>query len=66
MLSHAKPNLRILEAGAGTGGTSELILRGLVDPSGYLTYSTYTFTDVSAGFFPHPKEISASASNMDH
>lgn len=35
MLSHAKPNLRILEVGAGTGGMTDLILRDLVDTSGH-------------------------------
>lgn len=65
MLSHAKPNLRILEVGAGTGGTTELILRDLVDTEGHPAYSIYTFTDISAGFFPQAKERFAYASNMN-
>lgn len=65
MLSHAKPNIRILEVGAGTGGTTELILRDLVDMEGHPAYSIYTFTDISAGFFPQAKERFAYASNMN-
>ena len=66
MLSHAKPYLRILEVGAGTGGTTELILRDLVDTGGHPAYSTYTFTDISAGFFPQAKERFSYASNIDY
>ena len=66
MLSHTRPNLRILEVGAGTGGTTELILHELVDLEGYPAYSVYTFTDISAGFFPQARERFAYASNMDY
>lgn len=66
MLSHTKPYLRILEVGAGTGGTTELILRDLVDTGGHPAYSTYTFTDISAGFFPQAKERFSYASNMEY
>ena len=65
-LSHTKPNLRVLEVGAGTGGTTVSILEDLVDEDGYPLYSLYTFTDVSAGFFPQAKERFSSASNMDY
>ncbi|MCJ1316986.1 hypothetical protein MMC15_002307 [Xylographa vitiligo] len=51
MLSNTKPNPRILEVGAGTGGTTEFILRDLVGSGGNPSYSVYTFTDISAGFF---------------
>ncbi|KAL8901143.1 MAG: hypothetical protein Q9207_005346 [Kuettlingeria erythrocarpa] len=66
MLSHMKPTLRILEVGAGTGGTTATILRDLVNKEGYPLYSLYTFTDISAGFFPQAKERFATASNMDY
>ena len=66
LLSHAKPNLRVLEVGAGTGGTTASILQDLVDKDGYPLYSLYSFTDVSAGFFPHAKEPFSYASNMDY
>ncbi|EUC29676.1 hypothetical protein COCCADRAFT_39966 [Bipolaris zeicola 26-R-13] len=44
-LGHHHPSQRILEIGAGTGGTTAKIL-------GVTQYSTYTFTDISAAFFP--------------
>ncbi len=56
LLSHAKPNLRILEIGAGTGGTTASVLCDLVLPSGDRMYSEYSYTDISAGFFIAAKE----------
>ena len=66
MLSHAKPDLRILEVGAGTGGTTQTFLHDLADTGGYPKYSRYTFTDISAGFFPQAKERFSYAPNMDY
>jgi SAM-dependent methyltransferase len=66
MLSHSKPMLRILEVGGGTGGTTETFLRDLVDTGGYPMYSLYSFTDISAGFFPQAKERFKYAANMDY
>jgi SAM-dependent methyltransferase len=65
LLSSNRPNLRILEVGGGTGGTTERTLRGLVDESSLPPYSVYTFTDLSAGFFPQAKERFAYAPNME-
>ncbi|KAK6954931.1 hypothetical protein Daesc_002560 [Daldinia eschscholtzii] len=51
-LGHAKPNLRIIEIGAGTGGLTNSILKGLTNPgSGSLLYSEYMYTDISSAFF---------------
>jgi acyl transferase domain-containing protein len=52
LLAHLKPNLRILEIGAGTGATTASILEALSeDPLKHgRSYSTYTFTDVSPAF----------------
>ena len=61
-LSCAKPKLRILEVGAGTGGTTQLILDDLVDMG---CYSLYTFTDISAGFFPQAKDRFQRIPNME-
>ncbi|KAF5490577.1 Highly reducing polyketide synthase FUM1 [Colletotrichum fructicola] len=66
LMSSTKPKLRILEVGAGTGGTTELILRDLMHEGGLPRYSSYTFTDVSAGFFPQAKERFAYAPNMEY
>ena len=65
-LSITKPNLRILEVGAGTRGTTELILRELARCGGNPSYSIYTFTDISAGFFAQAKERFSYAANMDY
>lgn len=43
--------LRILEVGAGTGGTTESLLRELLGEN-----IEYTFTDISTGFFRRAKE----------
>jgi acyl transferase domain-containing protein/SAM-dependent methyltransferase/NAD(P)-dependent dehydrogenase (short-subunit alcohol dehydrogenase family)/aryl carrier-like protein len=65
-LSDTVPNLRILEIGAGTGGTAELILRGMQQsPGQFPRYSQYTFSDISAGFFPKARERFAGVPNMD-
>ncbi|KAF7556654.1 hypothetical protein G7Z17_g1229 [Cylindrodendrum hubeiense] len=55
-LSHSKPNMRVLEVGAGTGGTTFKVLQGLVSPTNQPAYSSYTYTDISAGFFDAAKE----------
>ncbi|KAK3311877.1 polyketide synthase [Apodospora peruviana] len=65
LLSHTRPDLRILEVGAGTGGTTELTLRDLVDSNGMPAYSQYMFTDISAGFFPQARERFSYAPNME-
>ena len=56
LLGHAKPTLRILEIGAGTGGMTACALKNLVTRSGERMYSQYCYTDVSAGFFVAAKE----------
>ena len=68
MLCNTRPYLRILEVGAGTGGTTELILRNLVRSGSGSNppYATYTFTDISAGFFPQARERFSYAPNMDY
>lgn len=64
-LCDAVPSLRILEIGAGTGGTTEFILRALQRYAQLPRYAKYTFTDISAGFFPSARERFAGAPNME-
>jgi aspyridone synthetase (hybrid polyketide synthase/nonribosomal peptide synthetase) len=45
-LSFKFPRAKILEIGAGTGGTSWSVLKSIND-----AYESYTYTDVSSGFF---------------
>ena len=62
---HKKPNMRVLEIGAGTGGATSQILQSLTDELGRPFYSTYTFTDISSGFFPAAKERFAGYKSME-
>ncbi|KAK2012837.1 KR domain-containing protein [Colletotrichum eremochloae] len=63
-LGHSKPNLRVLEIGAGTGGTTNKVLGWLRGPTGASLYSEYTYTDISAGFFAAAKERFQADPNM--
>ena len=53
---HAKPQMRILEIGAGTGGLTSKFLENLRSDYGERLYLKYTFTDISSGFFVQAKE----------
>lgn len=44
-------HLRVLEIGAGTGGLTSQVLSSLTYPGGEQMFATYTYTDVSSGFF---------------
>lgn len=50
LLTFQKRNLRILEIGAGTGGTTFQILQAC-SPNGEEFCSEYMYTDISSGFF---------------
>ncbi|KAL2069774.1 hypothetical protein VTL71DRAFT_14453 [Oculimacula yallundae] len=51
-LAHKRPELRIFEVGAGTGGTTKIILEALGGrEETSCRLRTYTFTDISSGFF---------------
>ena len=57
-LAHENPCLRILEIGAGTGGTTLPILNRLGGTSGRAPrFQDYVFTDVSSGFFEKSQEM---------
>lgn len=64
-LAHSKPNLRVLEIGAGLGGSTANALRYLT-PGGRILYSSYTFTDISPGFFVTAKYRFGSYPNMEY
>jgi acyl transferase domain-containing protein len=57
-LAHSKPNLRILEIGAGTGASTASMLKHLALPGPIRQplYSKYTFTDISSAFFISAKD----------
>ncbi|KAK4211243.1 polyketide synthase dehydratase-domain-containing protein [Rhypophila decipiens] len=48
---HRYPHCHFLEIGAGTGGATRAVLAEIEQ-----TYASYTFTDVSSGFFPAAQE----------
>ncbi|KAI1108641.1 hypothetical protein F5Y14DRAFT_435490 [Nemania sp. NC0429] len=58
LASHENPQLRILEVGAGTGGMTGHVLSTLIDlerQTGGLSFSNYTYTDVSPTFFENAR-----------
>ena len=50
-VAHRYPRMNLLEVGAGTGGSTKRILPRLGD-----AFSTYTYTDVSSGFFSNAQD----------
>ncbi|OKP09596.1 Lovastatin diketide synthase LovF [Penicillium subrubescens] len=62
---HAKPWLRILEIGAGTGSTTATILDSL-SSHGERMYGLYSYTDISAGFFIEANDRFANYSNIEY
>lgn len=56
LLGHSNPGLRILEIGAGTGGFTSTVLPTLNKPGFGCMFSTYTYTDISSGFFKGAKQ----------
>ncbi|TGJ81386.1 hypothetical protein E0Z10_g7369 [Xylaria hypoxylon] len=58
LASHENSQLRILEVGAGTGGMTSHVLStliGLERQTGGLSFSNYTYTDVSPTFFENAR-----------
>ena len=51
-VTHRYPRMKILEIGAGTGGATKGIFKNI----GHW-YSSYTFTDISNGFFENAQEV---------
>ncbi|KAK2800138.1 Type I Iterative PKS [Emmonsiellopsis sp. PD_5] len=55
-LSNIKPNLSVLEVGAGTASATLPVLEELSSETGELpAFLRYTFTDISAGFFENAR-----------
>ncbi|MCJ1245273.1 hypothetical protein MMC30_002476 [Trapelia coarctata] len=51
-IAHRYPHMRVLEIGAGTGGTTRSVLKGV----GH-NFSSYFYTDISAGFFENAQGL---------
>ncbi|KAB8205156.1 hypothetical protein BDV34DRAFT_225763 [Aspergillus parasiticus] len=56
LLGHLRPQMKVLEVGAGTGGLTANILACLGSEMGQHLYQEYTYTDVSPGFLVNAKE----------
>ncbi|KAI0543419.1 putative polyketide synthase [Xylaria curta] len=54
-LSDLDPNLRILEIGGGTAGTTLPVLEALSRDGKEPSFLNFTFTDISAGFFENAR-----------
>ncbi|PHH74537.1 hypothetical protein CDD82_4895 [Ophiocordyceps australis] len=66
VISHTNPRLRILEVGAGTGGTTLNVLNALKSSQGERLYRSYVFTDISAGFNKAAKERFAQFDGIEY
>lgn len=59
-LAYKNPTMKVLEIGAGTGGTTEKILSTLAVQDGGESrkprYSSYTYTDISPSFFEQAQD----------
>lgn len=53
LLAQQNPTMKVLEIGAGTGGTTLSVLEGLSHQvqAGNFLFQSYDFTDISSGFF---------------
>ena len=54
-LGHKRVDLKVLEVGAGTGGTTVPVLETLAPGNKTSILESYTYTDISAGFFETAK-----------
>lgn len=66
LMSNSRPALRVLEIGAGAGGTTARILSQAVQVGALPPYSVYTYTDISPGFFPQARERFSNAPNIEY
>lgn len=56
LLSHDKPDLQILEIGAGTGSATQQVLATLNGDTLYRRYKSYAFTDITTSFLGTAQE----------
>ncbi|KAL9086197.1 MAG: hypothetical protein Q9165_007262 [Trypethelium subeluteriae] len=66
LIGNTTPRMKVLEVGAGTGGTSAKILQALKSTYGERLYELYKYTDVSSGFMTAAKKRFADAQNIEY
>ncbi|KAF7631618.1 hypothetical protein AFLA_012472 [Aspergillus flavus NRRL3357] len=66
LLMHSNPRAKILEIGAGTGGSTTVLLDHLRSPDGVPMYGSYVFSDISPGFLHSAKEKYKDRKNMEY
>lgn len=66
LMSNSRPALRILEIGAGAGGTCDTILSKIVQDGRLPPFSTYTYSDVSPGFVAQARDRFSDAPNIEY
>ena len=68
LASHLKPDLKILEVGAGTGGLTSVVLPHIQSQYPYeeRNYLSYTYTDISPGFFGPARERFKSYESIEY
>lgn len=66
LMSNSRPALRILEIGAGAGGTCDTILSQIVQDGKLPPFSVYTYSDVSPGFVAQARERFSDAPNIEY
>ncbi|KAF2193876.1 hypothetical protein K469DRAFT_744670 [Zopfia rhizophila CBS 207.26] len=59
-ITHRFPHMHILEVGAGTGGATKHIMKAVQG-----VFRSYTFTDVSSGFFENARSLFSRQGNGD-
>ncbi|KAL2158315.1 hypothetical protein VTH06DRAFT_4636 [Thermothelomyces fergusii] len=57
-IAHRYPHMDILEVGAGTGGATKAVFREIGR-----AFSSYTYTDISTGFFEKAQEVFAATAD---
>ncbi|CBF84683.1 hypothetical protein AN8910.2 [Aspergillus nidulans FGSC A4] len=66
VIAHNRPCMRVLEIGAGTGGITATILPAMHTPHGERLYHSYTYTDISSGFFERAQERFRAYKGVDY
>ena len=64
LIAHKKPQMRVLEIGAGTGGATRYAMKTLGGLNGSKRYKDYTFTDVTTSFLSPAEAEFSTCRNM--